>query len=43
MIVISSLDCRINTLIKFYRISFPTIYIVKLRSVNFILNEYWTG
>ena len=36
--VISSLDCCTNTLILLL-----TICIVKLRSVNFILNEYWIG
>ena len=30
-------------LINFYHILLFTIYIVKLRSVNFILNEYWIG
>jgi len=30
-------------LLTFYRILLLTIYIVKLRSVNFILNEYWIG
>jgi len=34
---------RLNTLINFCRILFITIDIVKLLSVNFILNEYWIG
>ena len=37
--IISSIDC-INMHINFYHILLFTIYIVKLRSVSFILNEY---
>ena len=43
MTVISSLDCCTNMCINFYYILLFTIYIVKMRSVNIILNKYGIG